>query len=120
MTFEDDIRKLLGRPGALKLLAEPEAEMAVLRQVEADMAARRLAIARIEAEVVVKATGAAIGKVVGEMAAQMAAQLRFVSQTIKEIRQADASRKLLEALNYAAHRNGSLTFDREKLREALR
>ncbi len=115
--MSDDLHKLctaavsaLPEPAIRKLLASPRALQRVMVEVVKSIEARQAQIAAEEQRVRQEALETACFAAVSELCKQMGR----IKADIEIIKQSDAQRAYLDALNHAAHRNGCLSFDREK------
>jgi regulator of protease activity HflC (stomatin/prohibitin superfamily) len=102
----DDLRKLLASPEAIAAVAaeikRQAAERTAAREAE-EAAERQAQIERIRAKA----------------AEDIAAKLAALRADIEAIKKADRERRLLDALNYAQHNNGRLTFVPERFAEYM-
>jgi hypothetical protein len=102
---EDAIQKILADPDGLRRLYD---------EIARQLAEKREAEAAEQAAIRQRAVDTAISAVVRKFSDQIAA----VRADIEAIKKRDGDRRYLNALNYAQHQNGRLTFDPEKFRAA--
>jgi hypothetical protein len=98
-----------------KIAADPAMADALTREIQASIAEREAAYRR-EKQATEQAKAV---ETVETLMTKMADTLQAVERKIEAIRESDRQRLMLSAMNSASHRNGSLTFDRQKFEAAL-